>query len=162
MGIFSKKDKPMKCRLSHQDGINGVGNGTIIDLVLDNKEQAVIVTAPMSKMEPKILEYSRIKNVNYFSEKEMIEKSKSVIGRAVVGGVLLGGVGAVVGGMSGIGDKKKESPEYYIEIEYGIKDAESETNAILLKIVGSSLGWDKFLKALREVANTKKEKNNYI
>lgn len=33
------------------------------------------------------------------------EKEKSVVGRAVVGGLLLGPVGAIVGGMSGIGTK---------------------------------------------------------
>lgn len=33
------------------------------------------------------------------------KKSKSVIGRALAGGLLLGPVGAIVGGMSGIGDK---------------------------------------------------------
>lgn len=39
-------------------------------------------------------------------EKIVEEKSKSVVGRAVLGGVLLGPLGAVVGGMSGIGSKK--------------------------------------------------------
>jgi len=34
------------------------------------------------------------------------KKSKSVIGRALLGGVLLGPVGAIVGGMTGIGDKE--------------------------------------------------------
>lgn len=38
---------------------------------------------------------------------EITEKDKSVIGRAVVGGLLLGPVGAIVGGMSGIGTKQK-------------------------------------------------------
>ena len=39
-------------------------------------------------------------------EKVFVEKDKSVIGRAVVGGLLLGPVGAIVGGMSGVGTKK--------------------------------------------------------
>jgi hypothetical protein len=34
------------------------------------------------------------------------KKSKSVLGRALVGGLILGPLGAVVGGISGIGDKK--------------------------------------------------------
>lgn len=41
------------------------------------------------------------------AEYETIEKDKSVIGRAIVGGLLLGPVGAIVGGMSGIGTKKE-------------------------------------------------------
>jgi hypothetical protein len=42
----------------------------------------------------------KIEEVNSYSD-----KNKSVLGRAVVGGVLLGGVGAVVGGLSGQGKK---------------------------------------------------------
>jgi len=41
------------------------------------------------------------------AEYEQITKDKSVIGRAIVGGLLLGPVGAIVGGMSGIGTKTK-------------------------------------------------------
>jgi uncharacterized protein YkvS len=48
-------------------------------------------------------------NVNFWTieQKDQIvaKKSKSIIGRALLGGVLLGPVGAVVGGMTGIGDK---------------------------------------------------------
>lgn len=162
MGIFSKKEKPKKCRFAHQEGIAGIGKGTAVDLTLNSEKQAIVVTMPLSKMEPKTLEYARIQNVNYLSEKEIVEKSKSVVGRAVVGGVLLGPLGAVVGGVSGVGDKKKEKTEYYIEIECKVKGSENEFKTILFKIVGASLGWDKFLKALREATNTEKEKSNYI
>jgi hypothetical protein len=39
-------------------------------------------------------------------QKQIVEKKgKSVVGRALVGGILLGPVGAIVGGMTGIGNK---------------------------------------------------------
>lgn len=55
-------------------------------------------------------------------------KSKSVIGRAVIGGLILGPVGALVGGVSGIGDKKKKISDIdnilYISYEENEKEYE--------------------------------------
>ena len=70
-------------------------------------------------------------------EKAIIEKDKSVIGRAVVGGLLLGPVGAIVGGMSGIGTKKenvivqKEDEKIYIKI-FSPSHQSSKTNLFFL------------------------------
>lgn len=47
-----------------------------------------------------------IKNVELL--KQITEKDKSVVGRAIVGGIAFGVVGAVVGGMSGLGTKKNK------------------------------------------------------
>ncbi len=162
MGLFSKKDKPKKCRFAHQEGITGIGKGTATDVFLNDEEQVVEFKPPLSKMEPKLLEYNRIKSVNFFTEKEIIEKSKSVVGRAVVGGVLLGPLGAVVGGVSGVGDKKKEQTEGYIEIAYSTREDEAEIKTILLKVVGASIGWSKFMDTLRKVTNTVQEQSKYI
>jgi hypothetical protein len=49
------------------------------------------------------------------TEKEVIEKSKSVIGRGVVGGLVFGPAGLLLGGLSGIGKKNKvEKSKVYI------------------------------------------------
>lgn len=60
------------------------------------------------------VEYADITNAEVLTE--TTEENKSVIGRAVVGGLLLGPVGAVVGGISGTG--KKEKNNYYLRITY--------------------------------------------
>lgn len=54
----------------------------------------------------------KLKNVELLQE--ITETDKSVIKRALVGGILLGPVGAIVGGMSGIGTKKNKA--YYLKI----------------------------------------------
>ncbi|MFD1179204.1 hypothetical protein ACFQ3W_23325 [Paenibacillus puldeungensis] len=41
------------------------------------------------------------------TQREIVDKQKSVIGRGIVGGVIFGGAGLILGGMSGIGSKKK-------------------------------------------------------
>jgi hypothetical protein len=54
-------------------------------------------------------------NLNYWSienQKEIIAtKSKSIVGRALLGGVLFGPVGAIVGGLTGIGNKEIKGNE---------------------------------------------------
>jgi len=158
VGLFSKNDKPKKCRFSHQEGVPGIGKGIATDVILNDKEQVVEFKMSLSKAEPKLLKYDTIKKVCFFTEKEIVEKSKSVIGRAVVGGALLGPLGAVVGGVSGVGDKKKTQTDGYIEITYG-----EEEKAILLKVVGASLGWSKFYDVLKsKVEKEEKETSKYI
>ena len=64
------------------------------------------------------LDYSKITDVVYSAEVEEIQKSKSSIGRAVAGGMLFGGVGAVVGAISGTGTKTKKERHFYFIIAY--------------------------------------------
>ena len=55
---------------------------------------------------------------------EQVQADKSVIGRGIAGGLLLGPVGAIVGGMSGLG--KKDLTLYVLRItynEFGTKEA---------------------------------------
>ena len=54
----------------------------------------------------------RMKNVEIL--KQITEEDKSVAGRAIVGGLVFGVAGAVVGGMSGMGTKKKK--DYCLKI----------------------------------------------
>lgn len=80
--------------------------------------------ANLKKHEPITLQYSQITDVFYGLETEVVEKNRSVIGRAIAGGVLFGGVGAVVGGMSGIGTKEQEVTKLVLIISYTAKDGQ--------------------------------------
>ena len=62
--------------------------------------------------------YEAIEGIDVHTEEEFIEKQKSVIGRAVVGGVLFGPLGTVVGGMSGIGTKQKKERKDIATVTY--------------------------------------------
>lgn len=59
-----------------------------------------------------------ISNVAIISDKEIIEKDKSVIGRGIVGNVLLGGTGLILGGLSGLQKKQVVQNVDYLIINY--------------------------------------------
>ena len=50
--------------------------------------------------------YSDINNISFATDEILNEKEKSIIGRAIVGGLFFGVTGAVIGGLSGTGTKK--------------------------------------------------------
>ena len=64
------------------------------------------------------LMYDQITDVYYGVETEITSKNKSVIGRAVAGGLLFGGVGAVVGAVSGTGTKTTKDKKFVFVISY--------------------------------------------
>jgi len=57
-------------------------------------------------------------NLNQTSKSELIKVEKSVVGRAVAGGLILGPLGAVIGGLSGVGNKESEKKTSYLLINF--------------------------------------------
>lgn len=63
------------------------------------------------------LPYDQITGTGCYTEKEIIEKSKTVVGRAAVGS-LFGPVGAIVGALSGTGTNKRVKTDLFYTISY--------------------------------------------
>lgn len=76
-----------------------------------------------------IIPLTRIKSAKAFNEDQLQEKQKSVIKRAIAGGILLGPLGAVVGGISGVGTKTKQQQVLFMTLDYTSVDG-NEENAI--------------------------------
>lgn len=91
-------------------------------------DEKLELSAPISSA-PISLSYAQVTDIYYGTETEIREKNKSVIGRALIGGVLFAGAGAVVGAISGVGSKKEKVKKNLLIISYT-----------------SSSGEDKFLK----------------
>lgn len=119
MGFFNKKEKTIKATLKSSD------NGYMY--VLELLEDRLQIGIPLARPDQlKTLRYSQIRDVVYESDIEKISKSKSPIGRAIAGGLLFGGVGAVVGAVSGTGTKVKTERKFYLIINYTSKDGEDK------------------------------------
>ena len=98
-------------------------SGNMYDVAL--YEDYLSIKLPLSKNET-TLKYSQITDVEYGSKTEIVTKNKSSIARAITGGVLFGGVGAVVGAVSGIGKKQTTEYHFYFIISYTSSDGEEK------------------------------------
>jgi hypothetical protein len=143
MGFFSKKEKPIKATFKN------VETNTIFNLEL--LEDRLQIGIPLAKVDQlKTLRYDQIKDVVYTSDIQTISKSKSPIGRAIAGGLLFGGTGAIVGAISGVGTKEKKEYKFYLIINYTSKTGEDK----FLQYEDQSLNAGlKFSKLLKEKAN---------
>lgn len=153
MGLFSSKNKDgsIGTNLTFVDGLNAFNKGEAVELALYEDDNEIRVKSRIDKKKPIAhLKLDKITKAQLISEKDIIEKSKSVGGRAIVGGLLLGPLGAIIGGMSGIGNKKTATNRMYIVVNYRSNE---EDKALSFEVVGASMGWDKVLKGIRNHIN---------
>lgn len=148
--IFGKKDKNgnLAVNMSSFEGIPQFGKGMALRLVLDESNQQLSIEPRIGKIQPVLLKYPQLTAAEVISEHEIIEKSKSTIGRAAVGGLLLGPLGAVVGGISGVGNKQKVSERKFLVINY-ISSVSNGPKVISFEVVGATLHLSEFLRALK-------------
>lgn len=101
-------------QVKHYEGL-GIKQGANCIVKLTNYELQLcdIKSRPILKISLK-----DISNVAIISDKEIIEKDKSVIGRGIVGNVLFGGAGLILGGLSGLQKKQVEQDIDYLIINY--------------------------------------------
>lgn len=81
----------------------------------------------------------------FVGEQELVEKEKNVIGRGLAGGLLFGPAGMVLGGMSGVGNKKKKRTIGLFVITYLSENSPEELRSFVLET-----GWNN-----RDLANIK-------
>lgn len=129
MGLFGKKEdkerkpKIMDVLVEHVDGLPYPEKFSVV--LWTPEKNFTILPFYEKKKYPKIeLGYDQIKKVEIMDETQILDVDKSVIGRAVAGGVLLGGLGATIGAISGVGTKKKKVCERFLIINYLPLDSE--------------------------------------
>lgn len=119
MGFFkSKKGSIISDYFQLQEDIAGFSKGVMYDVALYD-DHLEITSLQKKKL---LLNYDQITDVFYGGKTELIQKPKSVIGRALVGGVIFGGTGAVIGAVSGTGTKTEKKTHLYFIISYTSSD----------------------------------------
>jgi hypothetical protein len=161
MGLFnrSEKKKDYKAKFKCDEGIVNFKEDEIVNIYLDDDKEMLVISEYLSKDPNELyLKYSQITNAEVLSEKEIIEKSKSVVGRAAAGTILLGPLGGILGGMSGIGDKKKSKTSYYFIVNY-MSSTDNEIKVIRFKVMDII---PKVTNELRKRINIEEAKVNYL
>lgn len=95
----------------------------------------------------------RIRALEVKSEQEFKDLDRSVVGRALVGTLLVPGIGTIVGGMSGLKSKKKGKMKTYLIVNYLGKDEELkgitfENSFNLIRVRSFANGVNKFTSGI--------------
>lgn len=108
--------KNLKVGAVHCDGISTFTPNYPISVIVDEEEKQVTFEQRFSKVPNANLSFEKITNVAWVTEEDV--KNASVVGNAIVGGILFGGLGAIVGAVSGT----KKKSETYLVINYTSTD----------------------------------------
>ena len=84
-----------------------------------------------------VLPSSRVNKSQVVYEDKVTEKNKSIIKRAIAGGLILGPTGAIVGGMTGMGKKEETERICLLAINYLDKDGQEKDVILYEKIMES-------------------------
>ena len=135
--------------VKHYEGLNIKESANCL-LKLTNYE---LQLCDIKKRQIKNIALNDIINVAILSDKELIEKDKSVIARGIVGNVLFGGIGLILGGLSGIGKKQVGQNIDYLIINY----KENGEDKVINVYANSGILSNGFMKGLNYAIDSSKK-----
>lgn len=146
MGIFGNKD--LKCDFSQLSGISQFDYKTIVTVQQNDEQARLEIKRMFTKEEPLTIRYSQITGCEAVRNLRIKKEGNNVVSNAVLGGLILGPLGAIVGGMSGIGSNERTIQKCFV-LNYRPMNSPDEVNAIVFEVVNSSVKWEKFVEALQ-------------
>lgn len=132
----------MKAIMIYRSGLPTRPSKELFELEIDSCDLILSQIELKAIGKNKVIQSYRIPLMNivecgFVSEQEFIEKDKNVIGRGLAGGLLFGPAGMVLGGMSGIGNKKKKTTVGLFVITYLSENSPDELRSFVLET-----GWN--------------------
>ncbi len=153
------KDGSASVQVPHRSGVPGINENWPCELIIRPDDDRLEIRPRMSKKDSVYLPLNKVIQAGVVTEQEIIEKSKSVVGRAVLGGLILGPVGAIVGGTSGVGKKEKKVTHAYFIINYQPDPQVDDIKVLTFDITGA-LYLNQFTELLQDRAEIVESKPN--
>lgn len=91
------------------------------------------------------LSYDQLTAIKAANKTDLLKKDASVIGRGIAGGLLLGPVGAIIGGMSAVGKQKHVTGEFLILNYIPTGQDETKVMAFDMKNLASAKKIERFV-----------------
>lgn len=140
---LKREGKKLGAKLScfgiHMHGFPGLNGGEFAKLFFADKNLTVRVNKKTYE-----LDYQKITAVAYGNKNDLLKKDRSVIGRGIAGGILLGPVAAIIGGMSAMGKQKHIKGEFLI-LNYMDQKDEERTLIFDLKNLNEAKKAERFI-----------------
>ncbi|MBP0725517.1 hypothetical protein J5Y03_09990 [Bacillus sp. RG28] len=129
----------------HIEGL-GISNNEPCELY--TFKDRILIESQFKKMKFEI-KLEKLRAAVVKTEKELIEKNKSVVGRALIGSLIVPGLGTIVGGMSGVGTKTKKGPSNtYLILNY--LNSNGELDAVTFKNNFNLIAINKFCSTVNK------------
>ena len=85
-----------------------------------------------------VIPLSRVNATEVIKSTELVEKERNIVGRALIGGIVFGGIGAIVSGMTGLKNDKKSQDVDILIINY--KDINGNDSQIVGMATNAIIG----------------------
>ncbi len=131
--------------LIHVDGIPDLPKNVKIGMRL-TKEKIIIE-------DRQIIPLSRINATEIIKSIDLVEKERNITGRIVLGGVLLGGIGAILGGITGLKNDVVSQDVDLMIINYDNKDGENSQIVLMSTNAMKVEQLKKFSNKINEFSN---------
>lgn len=150
MSIFDKK--PTRVILNLLEGIPD--NRTVKAYLITYDDEYLIIGKSAGPVTTKVeksykIQADKVISLEIVTEKNIEEKSKSVVARGITGAVLFGPAGFLLGGLSGVGGKSKTKIKNLFCISYFDKD--NEVKSIVFNAGVSTTFCEKLIEGFKKL-----------
>ena len=125
-------------------------------VVDENNKKIVFINANINNIRVKTIFFNEIQGIDISEDGTSVfnKSTSSAVGRAVVGGLLFGGVGAIVGGVTGKSKEKKTLNSYKVTIQLSdINNPTHEIEFVTDPIESGTTVGDEMMKQIKACAN---------